>query len=136
MIAVRGSALSLEVGDGETPEAYLILGGFYMKKMIYEKEVLDNSALSNVFAKTMLENAGMGQIFIEGKGVSTESAAETRLREVVLNHAFANFRLFLNDSSYIAGQFSIIRWVLEAEHDDMQYYSFSMVSSGAFSYVP
>lgn len=145
MAKQKGRALLVKIGDGETSEAFATLCGLTTKTMTVNANTYDVTTPNCTTPGGQLwreVQTGMRQVAISGNGYFEDSAAEERLRAVLMgtgqtdsDDAVANFQLIVPDFGTFAGAFHVDSLEFGGEQENGVTYTLSLSSNGVIAFT-
>lgn len=131
MAAEKGRAFVLGIGDGDSPEAYTIIGGMRTTALAINNELVDVTNKASGGWREILGGAGVRSIAITGAGVFTGSAAEIALQGRTLAASVDNYRITFESGDTVTGAFQPTTLDYAGDHNGERTYNLRLESSGA-----
>ncbi len=135
MTAINATALTLLVGNGQTPETFTELGGLRNHRIALRNspERHHHANLNHAWEES-LPQSGRQQITVSGQGIFTDSASEEAIRAQAFSNNIQNFQIVLGNGDIITGAFSILNYERSAAMEGATEYQISLQSAGEVSF--
>lgn len=136
MPAQKGKDLLLKLGDGETPEAFAIIGGLRTKTLSLNAQTVDVTHSQSAGGwRELLAGAGVRQASVSGAGVFLNDAAAETARAVFFANELRNWQVIVPGFGTVEGAFLISNLDYAGEHDREASMSLALESAGALTFT-
>ena len=130
MTAEKGSAFLLKVGDGGSPPAYATIGGMRTTQLSVNGEAVNVTSKDSGGWRELLSGAGVRSVSVAASGISTGTAAETRIKGNALGGALDDYELSFESGEKLRGRFLVSRLDYAGDHNGERTYAVALESSG------
>jgi TP901-1 family phage major tail protein len=131
MVAEKGSAFLLKVGDGAETPVYSTVAGLRTTQLSINGEAVVITNKSSGGWRELLSGAGVRSVSVSGSGVFTGSAAETRLKNNALAGLVDDYELSFESGERLRGRFLLTRLDYAGDFNGERSYTLALESSGA-----
>jgi TP901-1 family phage major tail protein len=131
MVAEKGSAFLLKVGDGAETPVYSTVAGLRTTQLSINGEAVVITNKSSGGWRELLSGAGVRSVSVSGGGVFTGSAAETRLKNNALAGLVDDYELSFESGERLRGRFLLTRLDYAGDFNGERSYTLALESSGA-----
>lgn len=130
MVAERGSAFLLKVGNGASPLVYATVAGLRTTQMSVNGEMVAITSKDSGGWRELLSGAGVRSVSVSGAGIFTGSAAETRIKGNALAGTIDDYRLSFESGETLSGRFLVTKLDYAGDYNGERSYTLSLESSG------
>src|SRR5690349_7171196 len=130
MVAEKGSAVLLKVGDGAAPPAYATVAGLGTTQLSVNGEVVNVTTKDSGGWRELLSGAGVRSVSVAGSGIFTGSAAEGRLKSNALSGLIDDYELSFESGERMRGRFLVTRLDYAGDYNGERTYTLALESSG------
>lgn len=99
MVAEKGSAFLLKVGDGGSPPSYATIGGMRTTQLSVNGEAVNITSKDSGGWRELLSGAGVRSVSVAASGIFTGSVAEGRIKGNALGGALDDYELSFESGS-------------------------------------
>lgn len=130
MVAEKGSAFLLKVGDGGSPVAYATVAGLRTTQLSVNGEAVAITSKDSGGWRELLSGAGVRSVSVSGAGVFTGSSAEARVKANALSGVIDDYRLSFESGATMTGRFLVTRLDYAGDYNGERSYTLNLESSG------
>lgn len=130
MVAEKGSAFLLKVGNGENPTVFATVAGLRTTQLSINGEAVAITSKDSGGWRELLSGAGVRSVSVSGAGVFTGSAAEQRLKGNALAGMIDDYELSFESGERMQGRFLVTRLDYAGDFNGERSYTLSLESSG------
>ena len=134
MVAQLGKDLILGIGDGGSPEAFQMVGGFRSNSFTINGESVEITNKGSGGFREFLDGAGIRSLSASGSGVFEDDAVFADVNGKVMAGTIANWQITVPDFGTYTGKFHIGSLEMAGEHNGEVTYTISLESAGAIIY--
>jgi len=131
MVAEKGSAFLLKVGDGGAPPIYATIAGMRTTQMSVNGEAVNVTSKDSGGWRELLSGAGVRSVSVAASGIFTGSAAEARIKTNALEGALDDYELTFESGERMRGRFLLTRLDYAGDYNGERTYALALESSGA-----
>jgi TP901-1 family phage major tail protein len=131
MVAEKGSAFLLKVGNGAAPPVYATVAGMRTTQMSVNGEAVNVTSKDSDGWRELLSGAGVRSVSVAASGIFTGSAAETRIKTNALAGLVDDYELSFESGETLRGRFLVTRLDYSGDYNGERNYALSLESSGA-----
>lgn len=130
MVAERGSAFLLKIGDGAAPPAYATVAGLKTTQLSVNGDPVAITNKDSGGWRELLSGAGVRSVSVAASGIFTGSTAETRVRSLALSGAIEKYELSFESGEKMRGEFLVSRLEYAGDFNGERNYTLALESSG------
>ena len=130
MVAEKGSAFLLKVGNGAEPPVFATVAGMRTTQMSVNGEAVNVTSKDSGGWRELLSGAGVRSISVAASGIFTGSAAEIRLKSNALAGQIDDYELSFESGERLRGRFLVTRLDYSGDYNGERNYALSLESSG------
>jgi TP901-1 family phage major tail protein len=130
MVAEKGSAFLLKVGDGAETPVYSTVAGLRTTQLSINGEAVVITNKGSGGWRELLSGAGVRSVSVAGSGVFTGSAAEGRLKSNALAGLIDDYELSFESGERLRGRFLLTRLDYSGDFNGERSYTLALESSG------
>lgn len=130
MVAEKGSAFLLKVGDGGSPPSYATIGGMRTTQLSVNGEGVNITSKDSGGWRELLSGAGVRSVSVAASGIFTGSVAEGRIKGNALGGALDDYELSFESGERLRGRFLVTRLDYAGDHGGERTYAVALESSG------
>jgi TP901-1 family phage major tail protein len=131
MVAEKGSAFLLKVGNGAEPPVFATVAGMRTTQMSVNGEAVNVTSKDSGGWRELLSGAGLRSVSVAASGIFTGSAAETRIKTNALAGLVDDYELSFESGEKLRGRFLVTRLDYSGDYNGERNYALSLESSGA-----
>jgi TP901-1 family phage major tail protein len=131
MVAEKGSAFLLKVGNGAEPPVFATVAGMRTTQMSVNGEAVNVTSKDSGGWRELLSGAGLRSISVAASGIFTGSAAEIRIKTNALAGLVDDYELSFESGEKLRGRFLVTRLDYSGDYNGERNYALSLESSGA-----
>jgi TP901-1 family phage major tail protein len=130
MVAEKGSAFLLKVGNGAEPPVFATVAGMRTTQMSVNGEAVNVTSKDSGGWRELLSGAGVRSISVAASGIFTGSAAEIRIKSSALAGLLDDYELSFESGERLRGRFLVTRLDYSGDYNGERNYALSLESSG------
>ncbi|WP_126172192.1 phage major tail protein, TP901-1 family [Altericroceibacterium xinjiangense] len=130
MIAQKGSAFLLKIGDGAQPAAYRTVAGLRTTQMSINGDTVVVTHKESGGWRELLSGAGSRSVSVSAAGIFLGSAAEADIRVHALGGTIEEYELSFEDGEKLRGRFLVQRLDYAGDFNGERNYTLQLESSG------
>lgn len=130
MVAEKGSAFLLKIGNGAIPLEYTTIAGLRTTQMSINGDPVVITSKDSGGWRELLSGAGVRSVSVSGAGIFTGSDAEARMKDHALNGLIDAFELSFESGEKMQGEFLISRLDYSGDFNGERSYTMNLESSG------
>jgi len=134
MVAEKGRAFLLKVGDGGNPEIFDVVGGMRSTSFRINNETVDVTSKMSGGWREILSGAGIRKISLAGSGIFTNSASELSVQAKALSSSVDNYEVIFESGARFSGAFQVTSLEHAGDYNGERTYSIALESSGTVSF--
>jgi TP901-1 family phage major tail protein len=131
MVAEKGSAFLLKIGNGAEPPVFATVAGMRTTQMSVNGEAVNVTSKDSGGWRELLSGAGVRSVSVAASGIFTGSAAETRIKSNALAGLVDDYELSFESGERLRGRFLVTRLDYSGDYNSERNYALSLESSGA-----
>ncbi len=136
MAASKGRSFVLQIGDGDSSEAFNTVQGQRSISVSVTVEGVEITNKDSAGIRTLLEGAGTKSLSGSISGVAQDDTYGNLLRTKALAGAFWNFRIIDSDTGdYFTSNLLLTQYDESGEHNGAKEYSCNFDNTGAFTFT-
>src|SRR3954447_8635655 len=129
MVAEKGSAFLLKVGNGAEPPVFATVAGMRTTQMSVNGEAVNVTHKDSGGWRELLSGAGVRSVSVAASGIFTGSAAETRVKANALAGQIDDYELSFESGERLRGRFLVTRLDYSGDYNCELAYVPSLASS-------
>jgi len=130
MVAEKGSAFLLKVGNGGAPPVFTTVAGMRTTQMSVNGEAVNVTSKDSGGWRQLLSGAGIRSVSVAASGIFTGSAAELRVKANALAGEIDDYELSFESGERLSGRFLVTRLDYSGDYNGERNYALSLESSG------
>ena len=130
MVAEKGSAFLLKVGNGAQPPGFSTVAGMRTTQMSVNGEAVNVTSKDSGGWRELLSGAGVRSVSVAASGIFTGSAAEVRIKTSALAGQIDDYELSFESGEKLRGRFLVTRLDYSGDYNGERNYALSLESSG------
>ncbi|HEX9965945.1 MAG TPA: phage major tail protein, TP901-1 family [Allosphingosinicella sp.] len=130
MVAEKGSAFLLKVGNGAQPPVFATVAGMRTTQMSVNGEAVNVTSKDSGGWRELLSGAGVRSVSVAASGIFTGSAAEVRIKTNALAGQIDDYQLSFESGEKLSGRFLVTRLDYSGDYNGERNYALSLESSG------
>lgn len=130
MVAERGSAFLLKIGNGAAPPVFSTVAGMRATQMSVNGEAVNVTSKDSGGWRDLLSGAGVRSVSVSASGIFTGSAAEMRVKSNALGGLIDEYELSFESGERMKGRFLVTRLDYSGDYNGERNYALSLESSG------
>ena len=130
MVAEKGSAFLLKVGNGAAPPVFATVAGMRTTQMSVNGEAVNVTSKDSGGWRELLSGAGVRSVSVAASGIFTGSAAELRVKSNALAGLVDDYELSFESGERLRGRFLVTRLDYSGDYNGERNYALSLESSG------
>jgi TP901-1 family phage major tail protein len=130
MVAEKGSAFLLKVGNGGEPSVFATVAGMRTTQMSVNGEAVNVTSKDSGGWRELLSGAGVRSVSVAASGIFTGSAAEVRVKTNALAGLIDDYELSFESGETLRGRFLVTRLDYSGDYNGERNYALSLESSG------
>ncbi|MBI1360920.1 MAG: phage major tail protein, TP901-1 family [Alphaproteobacteria bacterium] len=131
MAGQRGRDMLVKVGDGGSPETFVVVAGLRTQSITLGARVLDATTTQSPGAwRELMACAGVKSVEIAGSGLFKDAASDTRMRTAFFAGEPVKLQLVLPDFGTLTGPFVISALAYSGDHDGEEAFAIRLPSAG------
>lgn len=135
MAGQQGRNVMISIGDGETPEAFLLVAGIRARTISLSAGMVEATTAQSPGAwRELIAEAATKCAEVAGRGVFLDAASDVRMRAAYFNGEAPMLRLAIPDFGTMTGQFQISELAYGGDEDDQATIAIRLVSSGVVTF--
>jgi TP901-1 family phage major tail protein len=131
MVAEKGSAFLLKVGNGAEPPVFATVAGMRTTQLSVNGEAVNVTSKDSGGWRELLSGAGVRSVSVAASGIFTGSAAEIRIKSNALAGQIDDYELSFESGERLRGRFLVTRLDYSGDYNGERNYALSLESSGA-----
>lgn len=135
MAAMKGRTFLVKLGDGATSETFTTIAGGRTDSLTVNNEPVDVTSKTNAPWRTLLADAGLRSVTVNGSGVFEDSQSEADFRTAVLAGTIDNYEIVFDNGDKYSGAFLAASLTEGGDYTDGQTFEFSIESSGTITFT-
>lgn len=137
MPAQRGKDLLLKIGDEQSPENFVVIGGVRTRTLSLNAQSVDITHSQSIGGwRELLAGAGVRQASISGSGVFINDASADTVRLAFFSGEIRNWEVTIPGFGQITGPFQISNLDYAGDFDGEASMSMALESAGAINFTP
>jgi len=130
MVAERGSAFLLKIGDGSATPVYSTVAGLKTTQLSINGDAVVITNKGSGGWRELLSGAGVRSVSVAASGIFTGSAAETQVKSLALSGALESYQLSFESGEQMQGEFLVTRLEYAGDFNGERNYTIALESSG------
>ena len=130
MVAERGSAFLLKIGDGSATPTYSTVAGLKTTQLSISGDTVVITNKGSGGWRELLSEAGIRSVSVAASGIFTGSAAEAQVKALALTGALESYELTFESGDRLQGQFLVTRLEYAGDFNGERNYTLALESSG------
>lgn len=130
MVAERGSAFLLKIGDGTVTPTYATVAGLKTTQLSINGDAVAITHKGSGGWRELLSGAGVRSVSVAASGIFTGSSAEANVRSLALSGALQDYELSFESGERMRGKFLVTRLEYAGDFNGERNYTLALESSG------
>ncbi len=131
MAGQRGRDVLISIGDGEAPEAFLVVAGIRAKTISLTAGLVEATTAQSADGwREVIAHAGIKRAEVAGSGVFKDAQSDALLRAAYFGGATSRFELAIPDFGVLTGPFAITELTYGGEHEGEATFAIRLASAG------
>ncbi len=131
----QGRNVLISIGDGEEPEAFLLVAGIRARTISLVAGLVEATTAQSPGAwRELIAEAATKRAEVAGRGVFLDAASDARMRAAYFNGEAPLLRLVIPDFGTMTGRFQISELAYGGDEDDQAQIAIRLVSSGVVTF--
>jgi len=135
MVAEKGRAFLLKIGDGGIIELFTVVGGMRSTSLRINNELVDMTNKTSGGWREILAGAGVRHISLSGSGIFTDSLSEIALQGKAMTSSVDNYEIAFESGDKFTGAFQVTSLEYAGDYNGERTYSIALESSGVVGFV-
>ena len=136
MAGQAGRDVVVRVGDGGSPETFLVVAGVRSRLIRLGARIVDATHADSAGAwRELKAGAGVKSVSVSGGGAFRDAASDARMRAAFFDGAAANMELEVAGFGLLSGPFVVAELVYGGAHDGEATFSLRLESAGAVTFA-
>jgi TP901-1 family phage major tail protein len=135
MAGQRGRDVLVRIGDGGTPESFVLVAGIRARTITLSAGLVDATTAQSPNAwRELIAGAGTKRAEVAGSGKFKDAVSDERMRAAYFGNRAANFELVVAGFGVLRGPFVVAELSYSGEHDGEAEFSARLASAGVISF--
>jgi TP901-1 family phage major tail protein len=136
MAGQRGRDVLVKIGDGGSPEDFVVVAGIRTRSIALGAGLIDATTTTSPGAwRELIAGAGVKKVEVSGAGVFKDMASDERMRAAFFAGEAPTLQLLIPDFGTLQGPFVIAALAYSGEHDGEAAFAISLASAGALTFA-
>ena len=135
MAGQRGRDVTISIGDGETPESFVLVAGIRAKTISLTSGLVEATTAQSPEAwREVIAGAAVKRAEIAGSGAFKDAMSDALMRAAYFAGDAANFELSIPDFGILTGPFVVTELSYGGAHDDEATFAIRLASAGKVTF--
>jgi TP901-1 family phage major tail protein len=133
MSAQKGKDLLIKIADGA---GFTTVAGLRTRRLAFNAETVDiTHAESANRWRELLDGAGVKRASVSGRGLFTDAATDTSMRQAFFDGTVLNYQIVIPDFGIVQGAFQLTNLEFAGEHNGEVTYDVALESAGEVTFT-
>ncbi len=135
MAGQRGRDVMISIGDGEVPEAFVLVAGIRARTISLTAGLIEATTAQSAQAwREVIAGAGVKRAEVAGAGVFKDAVSDALMRAAFFAGVASNFALAIPGFGTLRGPFVIVELTYGGEHDGEATFAIRLSSAGVVTF--
>jgi TP901-1 family phage major tail protein len=130
MVAEKGKAFLIKIGDGQASETFTVIGGMRSTSFKINNEIIDATHKQSGGWRELLPGAGIRHVSLSGSGIFTNSDAEKKLQAKAMTSSVDHYEIIFESGDKFEGSFQVTHLEYSGDYNGERSYNMAFESSG------